>query len=149
MNKDKFFLHYYFRVAGIILVIAGLTATFLYLFLQVRIETPVFAIASAYLEMKFFTVFTTNIAEEIILLSLLTGFFLIVFSREKNGSLPDERLRAKAFINAVFYNTIFLGLSVIFLYGQAFIAILAFNTISFFILYLWFYRFGKIKGNHD
>lgn len=149
MNKDKFFLHYYFRVAGIILAIAGTISAFLYLFLQFRIEMPVFAIASAYLEMKFFTTFTTNITEEIILLSLLSGFFFIVFSRDKNGKVPDEKIRSKAFINAVFYNTVMLGLSVVFLYGQAFLAILAFNTISFFILYLLFYRLGKLKDNKN
>ncbi len=145
MNKDRFFLHYYFRVAGVILVTAGIISAVLYMFFQFRIEMPVFAIASAYIEMKYFTIFSTNIAEEIILLSLLSGFFFLVFSRDKEGRIPDQDLRSKAFSNAVFYNTLFLGLSVIFLYGQAFLAVLALNTISLFILYLLFYRSGKAK----
>lgn len=153
MDKDKLFLHYYFRLAGIILVTAGIILGLAYLLFRFNITIPVFAVASAYLEAKFFTTFRTNVSEELIMLSLLAGLFFIAFSKDKNGQNPDELQRSKAFINAVFYNTLFLAFSIIFLYGQIFLAILALNMISLFVLYLIFYRIfkhrEKNKGNFN
>ncbi|MDY0098119.1 MAG: hypothetical protein RBR81_02860 [Bacteroidales bacterium] len=134
----KFSLPHFFRPAGIILAITGSVIGLLFMLIDLRISLPVFAIVSMYLEKKFLTVFTTNVADELILLCLLGGLFLIVFSREKPGTPSRFNLKARSLFAALFYNSLFLGFSILFLYGQAFGIILALNVFSIMILYLIF-----------
>jgi uncharacterized Tic20 family protein len=92
---------------------------------------PVFAIFSVFLETKFFAIFRTNIADELILLTLLAGLGLIIFSKEKNETEELDLLRLKALAKAGISNLIFLFVSVLFIYVSVFIAILVINIFTF------------------
>jgi len=47
-------------------------------------EFPVFAIYSSYMETRFFTMVSTNFADELIILLFLAGLSILVFLKEKN-----------------------------------------------------------------
>ena len=74
---------------------------------------------------------------------LISGLALIVFTKEKNETEGLDSIRFRAFFRALTANTIFLLLSVIFVYGSGFIAILVVNIFSLFIFYLLFFYLRK------
>jgi fatty acid desaturase len=101
---------------------------------------PVFAIFSSYLENKLFVTFTTNVTDDLILLLLVSGFTLIVFSREKNEVENSDNLRFLAVGKALIWNTLFLILSILFVFGSGFIVVLVVNLFSLPLLYLLFFH---------
>ena len=76
---EKIMLPYAWKKAGWALVAAGAVLTGFYIFTPFRITMPVPVLFSAFLEIKYFTTFRTNIADELVMLTLLSGFFLVVF----------------------------------------------------------------------
>lgn len=136
---NKFLLPFQWKLAGIVLTISGTISAFLYLLFDFNYKMPVFAIYSSFLETKTFATFHTNVADEISLILLLAGLSLIALSKEKNEYEGMDALRLKAFIRAFFLNSFLLFLSVLFIYGTGFIAVLVLNIFSFPILYLVFF----------
>jgi hypothetical protein len=90
-------LPYKFKTPGYSLIIAGFVLTYLYFVVNIRIEIPVLAIVSSFTETKFFTVYKTNIADELIILLLIAGFCMVVFSNEKNETDQIKRTRINRF----------------------------------------------------
>jgi uncharacterized membrane protein len=90
-------------------------------------------------------VFRTNFADELTLLVLICGLGLIVFSKQKNEWAGLDFIRFKALSLAVIANTVFLLLSVIFVYGSGFMGILVINVISLFVFYLIIFLLIKRK----
>jgi L-asparagine transporter-like permease len=137
----NFLLPYYFKAIGALLVAIGIVIAVLYLKFNLNYTTYVFAVLSIYLENQFFVITKTNIVDEMILIFMVIGFGLLVFSKEKNESDYLNTLRAKALAFAVMANMIFMLFSIILVYGGGFIGILIFNIFSVFIFYLiYFYR---------
>jgi hypothetical protein len=134
-----------FKLAGLCLTLSGLAFAVLYLWFDFRFTIPVFAVFSSFVETKIFATFRTNFADELIMLLLIAGLGLIVFSKEKTetGNLLVSRTKALAFASIA--NTIFLLFSILFVYGSGFIGILIFNLFSFLIFYLIFFTFLKRK----
>lgn len=130
------FLPYRFKWAGWVLV--GLATLMLgaYFLFDFRFRLPVFAVLSSFFETRFFVTFRTNFADELIMLCYLAGFFLLVFSRERNESNELDRKRARAMFMAIRYNMAFLAFSILFVYGTGFIGALLLNMYSPFITYL-------------
>jgi hypothetical protein len=141
-----FLLPYPYKFAGFILAGSGIILAILYIWFDFRFFMPVIAILSWFLEMKWFVVLKTNFADELIMLSLLSGFFLIAFSKERFERKQWMMLRYKALFRALAVNSFFLFLSVIFVFGTAFIFILVVNLISIFIFYLIFFYSLKRKA---
>jgi hypothetical protein len=133
------------KVPGWLLVAAGTISSIFYLTMDFRIEAPVFAIISYYLEPKFLVSFSTNIADELIMLCLLGGFFLVVFSKDNQEENDSLSLKGRALFKALFYNCIFLFFSILFIYGQAFMLVLVLNMFSVLLLYLVFRKLMKIN----
>lgn len=142
---NHFLLPYKCKWIGVVLIFMGLVELVFYLWFDFRITIPVFAVFSSFLETKMFTSFRTNIADELIMLTLLAGFFMAAFSREKTESEILDKLRAKAFSKAVLTNVIVLIFSILFIYGNGFFAILLLNLFSIFIFYLIFFFLIKRK----
>ena len=78
---DRYLLDYKWKIPGIFLLLSGVILTIIYFLINPRLEAPVFAVFSSFMEVKTFEVFRTNIFEELIFLSLLSGLFLIAFSK--------------------------------------------------------------------
>jgi hypothetical protein len=132
-------------VAGWILIGAGAVLTGFYIGTSFRITMPVPVLFSAFMEVKYFTSFPTNVADELTMLTLLLGFFMVVFSKEKPGGPDSWEIKGKALFKALYVNCIILFLSIIFIYGQGFLAVLLLNSYSIFILYMVFLYRMKVK----
>ncbi|PKO98745.1 MAG: hypothetical protein CVU13_08465 [Bacteroidetes bacterium HGW-Bacteroidetes-8] len=123
-------------------VVLGLILGSMFAFFNLVINMPVLAVFSSFLEERYFAVFTTNVTDELTLLLILGGMFLIVFSKDRLEEESDElseklfELRSKSMFKALYYNTIFLFFSIIFIYGQGFFWVMIFNLLSVFALYL-------------
>jgi hypothetical protein len=143
---NNFLLPYKFKLFGVTLVIIGLIGFAFYLWFDFRLMLPVFAVFSSFFETKFFTIFRTNIADELIMLFILSGLFCMVFSKEKKENDNIEKIRTRAFSMAILANVGFLFLSILFIYGNAFITVLLVNLFSLFFLYMIFFLFLKWKG---
>jgi len=138
-------LSFKFKIPGFILIFIGLILTILYFSVEFRFEMPVLAVFSSYVETRFLTTFSTNFADELILLILLAGFSLVVFSKEKKEFDFFQSLRIKALVKTAIINVAFLIFSVMFIYGNGFIMVLILNMFFPFILYLVIFNFMKFK----
>lgn len=128
-------LNYRFRFAGIIFLILGLATLIVYLTLDAVISIPAVAVVSSYIETDFFKIVSTNIVDELIFIFMIVGFTLIVFSRGKNEKI-DQITKAKALFSALKINSILLIISVLFLYGQAFMWALVLNVFTINLIYI-------------
>jgi len=126
-------------------VLAGIILTIFYIRTDFRVTIPVFAIFSYYMEMKFMAIFKTNFADELILLSFVGGFFMLVFSKDRRWKPDLDLLKGPALFKALFFNSILMLFSILFIYGQGFFAVMVFNLFSTYILYLIFYHRMKIR----
>ncbi len=136
---------YKFKWIGAFLVLCGTIALVFYVLYNLVFMVPVFAVFSSFLETKVFAIITTNITDELIMLALLTGFFFIAFSKEKAENESIAAIRASALSKAVFANTVFLFFSVLFIYGNGFVAMILLNLVSPLIFYLVFFVILKRK----
>jgi hypothetical protein len=129
-------LSYKYKLPGIILFSAGIIMTILFFTLDFRIEIPVLALVSSYMETKFFVLFKTNFADELIILTLLAGLSLVAFSEEKTENEMYTALRSRSFAKTAVINTLFMAFSVIFIYGAGFMSIIIADIFLPFITYL-------------
>ena len=143
--KNKMFLPIQFKIGGWILIVAGIILTIIYASTNLRISIPVLAVYSSYMEAKLFTIFTTNFAEELIMLLYVCGFLFVTFSRCRNEQESDNELRLIAIFKALIYNTIFLAFSILFIYGNGFMLVLVLNLFSTFIFYVLLFAWLKYK----
>jgi hypothetical protein len=139
----KFLLPFKFKVAGISLIGTGVLLTVGYFWFDFRIMLPVFAVVSSFLEIKMFAIFKNNVADELILLLFLAGFYFVMFSKEKIESEELNSFRCKALVKAVISNNIFLLFSFLFIFGSGFIAIIVLNLFSLPFFYLFFFSLLK------
>ncbi len=135
-NKCIRLLPYAFKIPGFVLVAAGLAMFIWWLRFDLRFTAPVFALVSQYTGTRWFTIFQTNIADEVILLCLLAGFAFVVFSREKNERSSDAQLRMESMFRAARIQLIITAGAVLFLYGTAFTAFLLINLCALPMIYL-------------
>jgi len=142
-------LPYSWKYPGYLLILAGMLLSVFYYFFDFQFKMPVVALYSFYMEQKFLAVFNTNFAEEVILLSFLIGFILLVFSKDRPGQANHDHLKGKALFKALFWNSIILLLSIVLLYGKAFLGILVVNIFSVFLLYLVFYWRLRVRESRS
>lgn len=138
-------LPYPWKFPGLFLIFTGLLLAILYLWFDFRFTMPVFAVFSSFMETKMFETFTTNFADELIMLLFVCGFGFIVFSKEKVETQNLDTVRYQAISKAAVTNNIFLLFSILFVYGSGFIAVLVMNLFSFSVLYLFIFYFLKKK----
>jgi len=136
-------LPYKYKVPGMILAAAGIILAALYFIFNIRFELPVLAVFSSYMKTNYFTTFKTNFTDESILILLLLGFSLWVFSKEKLESQSLWAVRVKALKRAILTDIGFLLFTVLFIYGSGFIALVLLNMILPFILYLFHFYYLK------
>lgn len=143
--KDFLLPHYYKIIGGIMLLI-GIVLAILYLKFDINFTIPVFALVSIFLETKYFVLTKTNSMDEIIMILLLLGLVLLVFSKEKYEKEFFTVLREKALAKACIVNSFFTLFSIIFIYGGGFIGVLIFNLYSVFIFYILFFYLSLKKS---
>ncbi len=143
-------LPYKFKLIGVLITLAGIVMAVIYKTMDFQIKLPVFAIVSAFLETKFLTSFSTNVADEIVLVVLMTGLAMIMFSKERNERAGYDLLRSRAMFRAVMLNAVLMLLTVLFTYGFAFVSMLLFNLFSISLIYLalFYLSLRRAKSNN-
>lgn len=133
-----------FRTIGLILTIAGAVSVYLRFGLGYKpdfLTIPVFAVYSSIFEAKYFEVVGNNVGEEIGLLLLLIGLFFQAFSRLRVENERTREIRYISFIYSIYLNSVLLLLSILFLFGWGFMAVMAINLFSFLIFYNLIFRY--------
>ncbi|MDX9726589.1 MAG: hypothetical protein RBT38_09400 [Bacteroidales bacterium] len=138
-------LPYSYKIPGYSLLIAGTVMTYLYFVVNIRLEIPVPAIISSFTETKFFTTYKTNFADELTILFLISGFSLIVFSKEKNESGQLRELRISSLNKTIVTDICILLFATLFIYGSGYMAIIIMNLFLPFIIYLIYFNVEKRK----
>jgi fatty acid desaturase len=134
-----------FKIPGIVLLLFASILSVYYFLFDFRFSFPVFAVISSYSETKFFWTFSTNFADELILLLFTLGFSLTIFSREKAEYGEYKLIRKKAIYYTIMAEIGYLIFIILFSFGSAFIALVVFNLFLPFIFYLIFFNLMKFK----
>jgi len=143
-------LPYKFKTPGYICTVVAVVLSVVYFYFRLQISVPVFAVISSNIETNIFTIFETNFFEKLIMLIFVAGFSLVVFSREKEEARYLRIVRIMALKRTIAAYILWMILSIIFVYGNAFIAVLVINIISPFIIYLIIFntiKYRELKKN--
>jgi hypothetical protein len=135
---------------GIILTGAGIIFLIIRFYYGIKPEIfnlKAFAVLSSYLESRYFEVIKNQMIEEIGGVLLLTGLFMIIFSREKNENHDVGMIRLQAFLITAYINTFFLIISILFTFGFGFVYMLILNFVLGFIIYLISFRIMIYRVN--
>ena len=147
-HLSRLLFPYWCRLLGYFISISGILAACLLYVLNLKpafLNIKVFAVFSYYFDKKYFSVIENDVGEEIIIILILTGLFLISFSKLKIESDVSVLLRIKALLLSVYINTIFLLLSTLFIYGIGFLAITVFNCFSLFVINITIFAILLLK----
>lgn len=126
----------FFTFSGILLLILKFQFNIKPEFLDLK----VFAFYSFYIESKSFTFITHQMIEEIGGVLLLSGLFLIAFTREKVELDLIGDLRLKAFFISTYLNFFYILISILFFYGFGFVGALTLFSISWLATFLLAFR---------
>lgn len=132
-----------FRFVGIFFFSLGLIIGMIRFYFGVKpevLEIKVFAFYSSYLQTKFMQFISNNMIEELTGIFLISGLFLIAFSREKMEEAYINAIRLKSFFISAYLNFFFLLISLFFTYGLAFVYMLMFNMGVGLLTYIIAFR---------
>ena len=125
-----------FSIAGMLLLILKYKFNFKPDFLNFK----VFAFYSVYIEAKSFIFITHQMIEELGGVLLISGLFLIAFTREKVETEILEALRLRAFYMMAYLNFVFLLFAILFFYGFGFVGALTVFTFFWLAAYTILFR---------
>jgi len=140
--KTRFLLPHRFKLIGWIITIPcfiimmfNIHADYSFSFLNYR---PTFkSQVDINIEKSFlFSLHYHNFTADIVGILVILGLLMIAFSKER---VEDERintLRLESLLWAVYINTMFLILAIIFLYGEAFLQVMTYNICTPLILFI-------------
>lgn len=138
-------LSYKYKIIGTCLVGCASVLSVIYFVYGLQRSVPVFAVFTDYTETEIFTSIKTDIAEEVILLLFIAGFFMLTFSKEKDEKHCLRAVRIKAAGQTIFVYILWLAFSVIFAFGSGFSFIFVLNIIFPFVVYLILFYSKKNK----
>lgn len=131
------------RSVGVVLFIAGIILLILKYQFNYKpdfLDMKVFALYSFYIEAKTFTMITHQMIADIAGILLLTGLFIMSFTKEKKESDVLDLLRLKAFMLTAYVNLIYLIASILFFFGFGFVGALTLFMVVWLGSYLVIFR---------
>ena len=143
-ERTKFLLPAKFRFVGSIFFIAGVITGVFRFYLGIKpkiLDARVFAVYSEYLDEKYMKLVNNNLGEEITLLLILTGLFLIALSKEKTENEMISNIRYQSLIISFYISFIFLLAATFFTYGFAFLYMLILFSAIPMASYIVIFRF--------
>jgi len=150
--NSRFLFPYKFKIAGIILLIPGLTLAILNFFFNYEssfLDWKVFAIADAsFLRGDvYFQIVENNVTNELAGLLLIFSLVFIAFSREKQEDELISKIRLESLLWATYINYAVLIVSLIFLYNFAFLWVLIFNMFTLLVIFIirYYIMLAKMK----
>jgi len=99
-------------------------------------KVKVFALASLYLEKRYFAIIQTNLLDELAAVLFIAGWTISAFSKEKDEKEEYNLLRIKALINSLFFTFGLWALAFLLIYGMFIFPV----SIVVFIVFLLGYR---------
>lgn len=157
-ERSKFLLPAKFRFVGSIFFIAGIITGVFRFYLGIKpkiLDARVFAVYSEYLDEKYMKLVNNNMGEEITLLLVLSGLFLIAFAKEKSEDELVRNIRYQSLIISFYLSFTFLLAATFFTYGFAFLYMLILfsaipmaSYIVIFRFHLYLYR-KNLKSNNE
>lgn len=142
------FLPFFFKFIGAVFLLTGAVMAYYVLALNFKpdyLDSPVFAIYSAYVEKTIFGMTYTNLADELALVMPLIGLAFIAFSRHRKEAPEFEIIRRKALVTVFIINTVLLVILNLLVFGTGFIAILLLNLYAPLLIYLVVYQYYYLK----
>ena len=141
------------RIPGSVFVLLGTVVLFIRFYFGIKpewLELKVFAIYSAYLDVKYITVIQNQLIEEIGGLFLLGGLYMIAFSKEKKETSVTNSARLQAFMISIWINAVLMVLSLLFIYGLGFAFMMMISSLFFLVTYIVTFRIQihKHKRSH-
>ena len=100
-------------------------------------------------ESGFFKIVNNEVLDEIITIIIITGGYILAFSKEK---IEDEfiyKLRKDSLVWAIIFNYVILLLAVIFIYDMTFFHVLVLNMFTPLIFFIIRFNFLKLKLKGD
>ncbi len=143
-ERTKFLLPAKFRFVGSIFFIAGVITGIFRFYLGIKpkiLDARVFAVYSEYLDEKYMKLVNNNLGEEITLFLVLSGLFLIAFSKEKTENEIISNIRYQSLIISFYISFIFLLAATFFTYGFAFLYMLILFSAIPMASYIVIFRF--------
>lgn len=135
-----------FRIAGIILFVPAILISifrFQYGIKPDFLKLKVFTFYSSFVETKYFTLIENNLSDEICALILFASIILIVFSKEENEVDELWEYRFSSMFIAVYANIGITALSIILVFGLAFIKII---ILEIYLTPIIYFIVFKIKS---
>lgn len=113
------------------------------------LNVKVFAFFSGYFVEKSqnFSFINDNISNEIIGVLLIVGALFVGFSREKKEDEFIANLRLSSLLWAVYVNYILLLLSLLFVYGTAFLTVMMYNMFTVLIIFIVRFNYVLYKNS--
>ncbi len=143
MNIQKHLMPNGLKPLGIIFLTIGIVLLILKYKFNLKpefLDLKVFAIYSFYIEAKTFTMITHQMIADIAGILLLSGLFILAFTKEKNESPSLDLIRLKAFILASYINLFYLLLSILFFFGFGFVGALTLYMVVWLAAYFLVFR---------
>lgn len=144
--KCTMLLPHGFKVVGRLLLVPALilgVIRFIYGIKPAVLDLNVFTVYSSFLNKKCFAFIQNNFSEEITGSLLIIALTFIALSKEKVEDQSIASLRAHTFILSLYANSILILLSILFVFGFAFVHVLIGQIFSFFIIYLIVFNIYK------
>jgi len=148
----KLLLPSYCKIIGYILTITGIFCSYVRFGLGIKpafLEVKVFAIYSSIFQARYFSPVYNNISEEICGVLLLSGLFLMTFSRERQEQNSLWRLRYRSMFLAVFINTLLLLFATLFFFGLGFLVMMTLHLFSLLLIYNIIFFIARIRSKRS
>jgi len=140
------------RIFAYVFIGVGIISGYLYFFggKPAFFVAKVFAFVTSYAETRYFVNAQTNILDEIAAIFIITGFSILVFSKEKAENSDMTFLRLKALVNAAYFTLAIWALVFLFIYGWTIFlfssaVFLIFLISSFLIFQVLLFRYKALK----
>lgn len=150
MNLSKYLMPNRWRILGVIFFTIGIILLILKYKFNYKpdfLNLKVFAIYSFYIEAKTFEMISHQMIADIAGIFLLTGLFILSFTKEKMESEAIDSLRLKAFILSAYVNLFYLISSILFFFGFGFVGAITLYCVIWIAAYFIIFRYLLIKKN--
>jgi hypothetical protein len=143
--KTRFLFPHRFKAIGWVMTIPSFIFMMFYFYADYKIPFLEYRIHKSgpitYERNFLFNLEYHNFSQDLVGIILIVGLLLVAFSKEK---LEDERiatLRMESLLWAVYFNSIFLIISIIFFYSELFFEIMTYNICTPLILFIARFNF--------
>jgi len=154
INKEKNFISshllfpYKFKPAGYLLILPGILLLYVRFYLEQKpsfFDIKAFAVYSTYLVTKYFSLIENHFTEELGGILIILGFLFVVLSKEREEKAEFDSLRLRSFILAFYVTSLFSIISILFVFGLAFIKIFMFILVLNPLVYLIVFKYSIWK----